>query len=241
MEVRLTVIGCSPAWPNPGSAHSGYLLEADGCGRLLLDCGPGVLAHLREWELLPVDAIAITHFHLDHWGDLVPWCWLTASGLGPPARPGLVVPPGGRAALAQIASLWGHTETMFEAAFDVAEFGAGRGHEVAGFALDAFPVEHYDLEAYGFSVRSPAGRVLVYSGDTAPCESVRAAAEAADLFLCEATLPSAGSDASPRGHMAADEATGLAAGRRLILSHRPSELGVPDAVERAVDGLVVDI
>src|SRR5919109_209651 len=26
MEVRLTVIGSSPAWPNPGSAQSGYLV-----------------------------------------------------------------------------------------------------------------------------------------------------------------------------------------------------------------------
>ena len=41
MSVKLTVVGCSPAWPNPGGAQSGYLLE--GPGRLLLDCGPGVL------------------------------------------------------------------------------------------------------------------------------------------------------------------------------------------------------
>ena len=38
MSVKLTVVGCSPAWPNPGGAQSGYLLE--GPGRLLLDCGP---------------------------------------------------------------------------------------------------------------------------------------------------------------------------------------------------------
>ena len=25
-------------------------------------------------------SIAITHFHLDHWGDLVPWAWLNAYG-----------------------------------------------------------------------------------------------------------------------------------------------------------------
>ena len=73
--MRLTVIGSSPAWPNPGSAHSGYMLEADG-SRVLLDCGPGVLGRLREHSTWPeVDAIAITHFHLDHWGDLVPWVW----------------------------------------------------------------------------------------------------------------------------------------------------------------------
>ena len=63
MEVRLTVIGSSPAWPNPGSAQSGYLLEGD--GSLLLDCGPGVLGRLRQLELYP-PSIAITHFHLDH-------------------------------------------------------------------------------------------------------------------------------------------------------------------------------
>ena len=39
--VKLTVVGCSPAWPNPGGAQSGYLVE--GSGRLLLDSGPGVL------------------------------------------------------------------------------------------------------------------------------------------------------------------------------------------------------
>ena len=74
--MKLTVVGCSPAWPNPGGAQSGYLLE--GPGRLLMDCGPRVLARLRSngengWP--QVDAIVITHFHLDHWGDLVPWVW----------------------------------------------------------------------------------------------------------------------------------------------------------------------
>src|SRR5215468_7705237 len=99
--MKLTVVGCSPAWPNPGGAQSGYLVE--GSGRLLLDCGPGVLPALRipgGWPDL--DAIAITHFHLDHWGDLVPWVWgvLHHRGRGiDPGHPDLWVPPGGRARL----------------------------------------------------------------------------------------------------------------------------------------------
>src|SRR5436305_180766 len=80
--MQLTVIGCSPAWPNAGSAQSGYLVEGE--GRLLLDCGPGVLARLRDldggWPR--VDAVAITHFHLDHWGDLVPWVFGASFGPG---------------------------------------------------------------------------------------------------------------------------------------------------------------
>ncbi len=46
MSVKLIVVGCSPAWPNPGGAQSGYLVE--GPGRLLLDCGPGVLARFAH-------------------------------------------------------------------------------------------------------------------------------------------------------------------------------------------------
>ena len=96
MSVKLTVVGCSPAWPNPGGAQSGYLLE--GPGRLLLDCGPGVLAKLREHESWPaLDAIAVTHWHLDHWGDLVPWVWGSTLGPGQDVdQPELWVPPEGR-------------------------------------------------------------------------------------------------------------------------------------------------
>src|SRR5947207_3435855 len=94
-NVKLTVVGCSPAWPNPGGAQSGYLVEGHG-GRLLLDCGPGVLPRLRAAEGWPrVDAIAITHFHLDHWGDLVPWVFGAAYGPGRKTMPPeLWLPPG---------------------------------------------------------------------------------------------------------------------------------------------------
>src|SRR6478736_5962769 len=92
--MKLTVVGCSPAWPNPGGAQSGYLVEDP--GRLLLDCGPGVLARLRETEGWPlVDAIVITHFHLDHWGDVVPCVWGRMFGLGAGEPPELWLQPGG--------------------------------------------------------------------------------------------------------------------------------------------------
>src|SRR5215813_8844695 len=61
-NVKLKVVGSSPAWPNPGGAQSGYLIE--GPGRLLLDCGPGVLARLRELDSANgwphVDAIVVS-------------------------------------------------------------------------------------------------------------------------------------------------------------------------------------
>src|SRR5215813_3212845 len=100
--VKLTVVGCSPAWPNPRGAHSGYLVN-NGSGSVLLDCGPGVLPRLRDMHDWPdLESIVITHFHLDHWGDLVPWVWgafyLRSNGAGL-NHPDLWVHPGGRAHL----------------------------------------------------------------------------------------------------------------------------------------------
>src|SRR5687767_141157 len=134
MDVRLTVIGSSPAWPNPGSAQSGYLVE--GPGKLLLDCGPGVLGRLRE-NGTGVQAIAITHWHLDHWGDLVPWAWLNA--YGPPDHRlecSVWVPPRGIEELTMFASRWGN-EGMFERAFELHEYDPQGVTPIAGFEVEA--------------------------------------------------------------------------------------------------------
>ena len=240
MAVRVTVIGCSPAWPDPGGAHSGYLVEDT--GRILLDCGPGVLGRLREHEGWPlVDAVVITHFHLDHWGDLVPWVWGTFYGLGRHApHPELWLPPNGAAFLAAIGEHLGFPD-MFERAFQLREYTDGVPFEVGGFELTAHSLPHYRVETYGLRVRGN-GAVLAYSGDSAPSDRLVALARDADLFLCEATLLHGEDDGEPRGHLSADEALAAAAAaeaRRTVLIHRPTELSTPDGVERAYDGLVL--
>ena len=239
-RVKLTVIGCSPAWPNPGGAHSGYLLE--GGGTLLLDCGPGVLSRLREragWPAL--DALAITHFDLDHWGDLVPWVW-GALSLGElnPARPELWLPPGGRAVLAEFR---GGFVGAAERVFALREYEPGVPFEAAGFTVTAMRMPHYAVEAYGFRV-SDGASTLAYSGDSAACAELAELARGADLFLCEATLPSgAGNGDQLRGHLTLEEAQAAFSGsraKRLIVTHRPVELEA-NGCELARDGLVVEL
>jgi ribonuclease BN (tRNA processing enzyme) len=245
MAVRLRIVGCSPAWPNPGGAQSGYLVEDDG-GRVLLDCGPGVLARLREWEEWPrVDAIAITHWHLDHWGDLVPWVWGAMFG---PARelatPELWVPPDGRSRLADLGARLGQPE-MFEQAFDVREYEQGQPFVTAGMEVTAVKVLHYDLQAYGFRV-AVNGSVLAYSGDSGPDDGLAELAKDADLFVCEATLVDgdAQKEGEPRGHLSPEEAERafeVAGAKRLLLTHRPSERALAERFEQATDGMEVEV
>jgi ribonuclease BN (tRNA processing enzyme) len=244
MEVKLKIVGCSPAWPNPGGAQSGYLVESAGA-RVLLDCGPGVLARLREWEDWPrVDAIAITHFHLDHWGDLVPWVWGAQFG---PAReleaPALWLPPGGRALLSELGALLGRPD-MFEQAFHAHEYEPGRAFGVDAMQVMPAKVLHYGLDAYGFRVAAN-GAVLAYSGDSGPDASLVELARGADLFVCEATL-SDGTEARegrPRGHLSpseAERAFEAADAKRLLLTHRPTERHLDGRFEQASDGLEIE-
>ncbi|HXG75932.1 MAG TPA: MBL fold metallo-hydrolase [Gaiellaceae bacterium] len=240
--MRLTVIGSSPAWPNPGGAHSGYLVEDS--KRLLLDCGPGVLPRLREMEGWPaIDAVAITHFHLDHWGDLVPWVWGSMYRKdGRDSQPALWVPPGGRKVLEDIGARLGFPD-MFERTFHMIEYAPGETFPVGSLRVTATRVPHYTLETYAFRVEGD-GKVLSYSGDSAPSEELVAAARDADLFVCEATLLSGELDGEPRGHLSLEEAVAAfesSGARRLLVTHRPCELPTPDGYELAHDGLIIDV
>jgi ribonuclease BN (tRNA processing enzyme) len=243
--VRLTVIGSSPAWPNPGSAHSGYMLDADG-SRVLLDCGPGVLGRLREQSRWPeVDAIAITHWHLDHWGDLVPWVWGTfylASNGAARKKPALWVQPGGAEFLTSLGERLGFPD-MFERTFDLSEYEPKTPFSVGSIEITPTRVPHYRLETYAFRVRSN-GAVLTYSGDSAPSDELVEAARDADLFVCEATLLRGDLDGEPRGHLSLDEAVAAfeqSGAKRLLVTHRPRELPPPEGFELAHDGLELEI
>ncbi len=243
--MKLTVVGCSPAWPNPGEAHSGYLVQ-NGAGTLLLDCGPGVLGKLRErdggWPR--VDAIVVTHWHLDHWGDLVPWVWGRMFGLGRETRPPrLWVPPGGIEELATFGQRLG-TPTMFADVFHLHEYADGEPFDT-GTELTVTPIRvpHYTILTFALRV-SDGERTLAYSGDSAPSDALVDAARDADLFVCEATLARGELDGQPRGHLSLDEALTAYSesdARRLLLTHRPRELPIEPGLQLAHGGLEVEV
>ncbi len=241
MRVQVTVVGCSPAWPNPGGAQSGYLVD----GRVLLDCGPGVLARLRSengsWP--NVDAIVITHFHLDHWGDVVPWVWGRMFGLGRELEPTqLWVPPDGTKELELFGGTFG-TPWMFEKTFVVHEYAEEEPFTINGLELIAIRVPHYTLRTFALRV-TDGTRTLAYSGDSGPSDRLAEVARGADLFICEATLERGELDGEPRGHLSAEEAVEAfeaSGAARLLLTHRPLELPLDSGLEQAYDGMVVEV
>jgi ribonuclease BN (tRNA processing enzyme) len=95
----------------------------------------------------------------------------------------------------------------------------GRDHlRLHGVDLHTAPVEHTP-QSIAFSITGPAGRRVVYSGDTDTSTTLAELASGADLLICESAFPAA---LKTRGHLTPAEAGAIAARagvRRLMLTH----------------------
>ncbi|MEQ3554223.1 MBL fold metallo-hydrolase [Pseudonocardia nematodicida] len=231
--MRLIVLGCSGSGPGPGSPASGYLVEA-GSTRLVLDLGNGTLGalqrHADPWDLT---AVAFSHLHPDHCADFASLVVHRRYHPRPPydatARPLPVLAPAGahdRFARAYAPTGDELAGTDLTDVFTFTDLAAGTPVTVGSgddaVTVTAFPVFH---SAPGHALRVEyAGRVLTYSGDTAACDGLVAAARDADLFLCEASWPH-GPHNPPGVHLSGREAgeQATAAGaRRLVVTHVPA-------------------
>ena len=69
--MKLIILGSGTAVPHPQRSSSGYWLETAN-GSLLLDCGASAIHRIAQENLdwANLDAIWISHFHLDHIGGL---------------------------------------------------------------------------------------------------------------------------------------------------------------------------
>jgi ribonuclease BN (tRNA processing enzyme) len=222
------VLGKSPAMPDAGGAHSGYLITHDGF-TLLLDCGSGVFSKLRAHSDPPaVDAVLISHLHADHMLDLMPFSFALARGmLGEPRRrPPLWAPPGAEQAFFAYAQAVG-MENQINDGFSVHEYASDLQLELGPLTVSFCEVPHY-IPAWACDIRSSDGLRLTFGGDCGPNDAIVELARDTTLLMLEATEgvgPHLGD--APRGHLTAVEAGELArraGAKRLLLTHYSDQL-----------------
>jgi ribonuclease BN (tRNA processing enzyme) len=247
--LRITVLGKSPSWQDAGGACSGYLIETERT-KVLLDCGNGVFAKLRERvDYTELDAVIISHLHADHFLDLVPYAYALIyapkqqpvpvhiwKGTDHPARPRLIAPPGARETFRQVVGAWGNDD-LIESAFQIEEYEAGDEVEVGELRASFHPVPHF-VETFAVNVSANGSGSLSYSADTRPGKEVIEAARDADLLLVEATLPRP-ERTGIRGHLTPEEAgehAKRAGVKRVVITHISDELGDEWAREEAERG-----
>jgi len=224
MSSRLVVLGSCGAWPEPGRACSGFMLEyAD--TRLVLDLGYATLPRLLSLLGTPVadgiDAVIVTHKHPDHMLDLhglfrARWFGRREA----PAIP-LYAPEG---VLARVAGLEEDDAAAVLRVFDWHPLPAAP-YQVAPFRLESWALPHF-VPNSGVRLTAP-GLTVAYTGDTGPDAALAQLGRDADLYIVEATSRNqrATTPESPAGsgmHLTAreaGEAAAAASARRLLLTH----------------------
>lgn len=220
---QLTVLGSCGAWPEPGRACSGFLLEHDGF-RIVLDLGygtlPRLLAELGSPAADGLDAVAITHRHSDHAIDL-PGLF-RARWFGNRGAPPLPLYCGADV-LAQVVALE-EDEDAVHRVFDWHPLPAA-GYRVGPLLLESVALPHFVPNA-GLRLTA-TGLTVAYTGDTGPSPALAELGREADLYVMEASdrdqqrgVPPA--TAQPKLHLDSHDAgaAAQAAGaRRVLLMH----------------------
>jgi ribonuclease BN (tRNA processing enzyme) len=255
--MKLIVLGSGTAVPHPRRSSSAYWLEASG-GSVLLDCGPSAMHRMAEeiceWSAL--DAIWISHFHLDHCGGLAPFLFGTKYAPDTQGRekPLKILGPAGLRGLIE----------RFDAVNDYRLFRQPFPLEV----VEVEPLEQFEIlpglraavmktphtpESLALHVRDASDKTLVFSSDTGFSEPLAAFARHADLFILECSFVKG---KPVRKHLELAEAIYLirkAEPRRAMLTHLYPEwdevdlagemaaFSMPCEVTEARDGLIIQL
>ena len=181
---RLVVLGSCGAWPEPGRACSGFVLEHGGV-RIVLDLGygtlPRLLTLLGSTAADGIDAVIVTHAHPDHMVDLHGLFrarWFGRRGV--PAIP-LFAP---ESVVARLLGLEDDGEEEVRKVFDWRPLPAA-AQEIGPLRLESMLLPHYVPNA-GVRLTAP-GLTLAYTGDTGTDPVLAELGRGADLFIVDAT------------------------------------------------------
>lgn len=219
--MHLITAGTGTAAPHPRRASPAHWVEG-GEVRLLMDCGAGTLHRLAEFGLAwpAITHVALTHFHLDHVGEVPALVFALKYTVLPPRKDPLTVlgPAGTRALLDRLAAA--HGDFLTDPGFPLVVRELVPGDEVAlgfGLALTLHPTPH-TAESVAYAVTGPGGR-LVYTGDTGPSPALGDWARGCDLLLAECSLPEAMAIETHLTPWGVGALARRAEAKRLVLTH----------------------
>jgi ribonuclease BN (tRNA processing enzyme) len=176
--LSVTILGCSGSYPGPDRAASGYLVRTDTTA-VWLDCGPGTFSALQHViDPTAIDAIVLSHAHVDHWLDITSARTAYAYFLHRQN-----IPVYGTAETERyLRPLIGHGDRTLAWTTIDASTSLRIGDLDLSFARTDHPPETLAVRV------DHNGRSLAYSADTGPRWSMTALGEGIDLALIEASL-----------------------------------------------------
>lgn len=219
----LTVLGSGTSIPHPKRSSSSYWLEAAG-GSVLLDCSASAMLRMTQEKLdwTNLDAIWISHFHLDHCSGLAPFLAGTkhAKQMKTRIKPLRIFGASGLKRLVESFDAVNNYK-LLEQPFplEIVEIEPLDKFEIVpGLDAVAMSTPHTE-ESHALHLRDANGKTLVYTADTGFTESLTTFARKVDLLLIEASFPK---DKPGEKHMELAEAMFIvrkAEPKRAVLTH----------------------
>lgn len=188
--MKLTILGSGTGVPDGARNSAGYFVEATGA-RVMLDCGAGTVHALARyglpWEQMT--HLFISHFHLDHIGELAALFFAFRHGMrAPRAEPLTIIGPQGLdQVMAGLQQAFG--ENLFAPKFPVALQMLAPGERLELAPACALAVEKTPHTKESLAARIDCGASAIgYTGDTAYSAAVARFFSRASLLISECSF-----------------------------------------------------
>lgn len=192
--LKIEFLGTGTSVPTIKRVSSSILVTSKS-KRILIDIGPSVLRRILERKLDPyeIDFIILTHFHVDHSGDLPAFLFASNYGIEPRKRPLWVA--GGQGIKSFIKKLYSAYPWI-----------SPKSYELKIMNLLDSPVQFGDLSIKSkrvnhnkesIAIRIDGAKSIVFSGDTDYSRNLIEISSGVDLLIAECSFP----ERKVKGHL----------------------------------------
>ncbi|MGB1237145.1 MAG: MBL fold metallo-hydrolase [Pseudomonadales bacterium] len=244
-RVKLQVLGSGGPQLDDGRASSSYLVWVDGKAKVMIDTGPGSSVNYGKAgaNYLDLEAIALSHLHVDHSSDLP--AYLKGGFFAQRIEDIKLFGPTGNARMPSIQHFvdsvfgekgaypylsgyfvpWQRNYTIEVVTADAASDSVQRFAVTDDIRMSAIGVQHGQLPAVAWRV-DVAGCAITFSGDmSGRRDNLQKLAQGSDILVAHHAVPEGAGDGVAGLHMRPSKIAQIAAEAevgQVVLSHRMS-------------------